>query len=337
MSPIAGYTRFRKHQLGKQSVIGTAVAATRVFPYRGAIVFDPHWTEPDVDVGSIDPVLAPYKMASDTTSSLTGPLCYDDISRILAANVMGGTTPTGGPAYTHTFTAASLTATNLDMWSDEWGDDDTGDWVQAYGGIISRFQFGFGPELGPWDVTMDWMYAGLNRPVTPTAGLSVGSNPSWVYGRDTGIYINSTGGAIGTTRIADAVHALSGTITNTIDNKRFANGSNDGFATVAWALAKREISIDITFAKSATVIAETANWLNNTPVDRYLEIRSTSPDIITGSTPYSNSMKLAGNWYTRTDGEQGGNSTVTLSLRGRYDAGLAYAFKDVVVNSKSTV
>jgi hypothetical protein len=334
--PIAGYTRFRKHQLGKQTVIGTPVAATRVFPFRGAIVHDPHWTEPDVDVGSIDPVMAPYKMASDTTSSQSGPLCYDDISRILSASVIGGTSPTGGPAYTHTFTAASLTATNLDHYTDEWGDDDTTDWVQAYGGIISRLQWGFGEALGPWDVTMDWLYAGRNT-VTPTAGLAVSSNPIWVYGRDTGIYINSTGGTIGTTRIADAIHSLQQTITLTVDNKRFANGSNDGFATVAWGIARREIVTDITFAKSSTVVAETAKWLADDPVDRYLEVRSTSPTMVTGSTPYSNSIKLAGNWFTRTDGEQGNNSTVTLSLHSRYDAGLAYVFKDVCINSRSAV
>ena len=334
--PIQGFTRFRKHQLGKQSVIGTPAAADRVFPFRGAITFDPHWTEPDVDAGSIDPLMAPYKMASDTAASLSGPLCYDDISRILAATVIGGTSPSGGPAYTHTFTAASLTSTALDMFTDEWGDDVTSDGVQAYGGVISRLQWGFGENLGPWDVTMDWVYAGMNRPVTPTGGLSVGSNPIWVYGRDTGIYINSTSGTIGSTKIADAVHSLQQTLTNSIDHKRYANGSNDGFAVVGWGVTKREITTDITFAKTTAVIAEVANWLANDPVDRYLEIRTTSPTLV-GGVPYSNSIKLAGNWFTRSDGEQGGNSTIVLSLRGRYDAGLAYAFKDVVVNSKSSV
>src|SRR3989337_4373364 len=107
--PIQGFTRFRKHQIGKQTTIGTAVAATRVFPYRGNLVIDPHWTDPDVDVGSIDPTLPPFRTAIDVTTSLTGPLIYAEIPTILAAAVRGGASPTRAPAETGNFPGASLT------------------------------------------------------------------------------------------------------------------------------------------------------------------------------------------------------------------------------------
>ena len=334
--PIQGFTRFRKHQIGKQTTIGTAVAATRVFPYRGNLVIDPHWTDPDVDVGSIDPILPPFRTAIDVTTSLTGPLIYDEIPTMLAAAVRGGVSPTGAPAKTWNFTALSLTATTQDFFTDEWGDDVTADGAQAFGGIISRLQWGFGPDMGPWDVTMDWMYAGVNRPVSPTGGLSVGSNPIFVYGTDTAFYIDDTAGTIGTTKITDAVHAFTQTITNTIDKKQFANGSNPSgrFGTHGWGLSAREIVTEITFAKTSDSIAETADWLNANAVNRFIEIRNISPTIITGSTPYSQNIRIAGRWYTRTDAEQGGNTTIVLGCRAFYEgATLLYAFRDEVVNT----
>ena len=62
-----GFTRFRKIQVAKQTVIQTAVAATRVLPYRSLVVYNPNRTDPDIDVGSLDPVLAPYMLAPEVT------------------------------------------------------------------------------------------------------------------------------------------------------------------------------------------------------------------------------------------------------------------------------
>ncbi len=74
-----GNTRFRKHQIGIQTLLNTAVPATYVEPYRGAITFNPNTTDPDVDVGSIDPALDPYRMAQNVACAKTGPLAYDPL------------------------------------------------------------------------------------------------------------------------------------------------------------------------------------------------------------------------------------------------------------------
>ena len=134
--PIQGFVRFRKHQMGKQSAIGTPVAATRIFPYRGNLGINLNWTDPDVDVGSIDPVLAPYRSGSEITESLTGPLQYNDIPTFFAAGLIGGVSPTGGgSAKTWTHTAQSTSSTTFDYFTDEWGDDVTADGAQAFGHI----------------------------------------------------------------------------------------------------------------------------------------------------------------------------------------------------------
>ena len=52
--------------------------------------------------------------------------------------------------------------------------------------------------------------------------------------------------------------------------------------------------------------------------------------------PYSCTQTLSGTWRTRSDGEIGGNTVVELSLTGRYDSILGYAYRSVVVNTLST-
>lgn len=340
--PIQGFTRFRKHQMGKQSSFGTPVAATRIFPYRGNLNIILNWTDPDVDVGSIDLVLPPFRKGTEVTESLTGPLQYNDIPTMLGAGMIGGVSPTGGgAAKTWTFTAQSTSSTDFDDFTDEWCDDVQTDGSQAFGGNIERIQWGFGPDMGEWQATTDWRFANVNRVVAQTGGLSASSNSGvFVFGTDTSFWIDSTSGGIGTTQIVDAVHGMQQTITNTFDQKRFANGSNavGRFGISGFALTSRTINTEITFAKTTESIAEVANWFNASAQDRFLEIRNISPSIITGSTPFSFNIKTAGRWYTRTDGEEGGNSTIILGCNSFYDAtGLTYAYRGTVVNTRSAM
>ena len=127
MSPIVGYTRFRRHQLGLQTVLNTGVAATRRLGVRGVPDINPNWTDQDeVDTGSIDTVLAPYRVGSDLTLPLAfNPLNFNDIPLIMSAGVIGGQTAAaiGGGGYTWTHAADSLAATTLDYFTDEFADD----------------------------------------------------------------------------------------------------------------------------------------------------------------------------------------------------------------------
>jgi hypothetical protein len=155
------------------------------------------------------------------------------------------------------------------------------------------------------------------------------------------LFLNSTAGTIGTTQISDALHSAKVTITNTIDRKRFANGSNTRFAVSAFYLGERTIEAEFTFAKADAIVgltnSELRNFLNATPVTRYVELVATSTEIITGSTPYSWSLRLPLTWRTKGEGEMNANTTVTLTGTGRYDSGLGYALRSSVVNSNATL
>src|SRR5688572_32879266 len=99
MAPIQGFTRNRFHNFGKQTVINTPVTATRRIAFRGVPDINPNWTEQDdVDTGSIDPALPPYRVGSDITMPLAASLTYHHIPLLMAAGVRGGVSPTGGGA-----------------------------------------------------------------------------------------------------------------------------------------------------------------------------------------------------------------------------------------------
>src|SRR5664279_1957582 len=106
VAALPGNVRLRAFQLGKQTAFGTPVVATRRLGLTYAPTVDPHWTFPTSDTGTLDPALPPYRMATDVTGSLTGPLAYDDAPYLYGALVKGGVTPA---ANLWTYTAASLT------------------------------------------------------------------------------------------------------------------------------------------------------------------------------------------------------------------------------------
>lgn len=342
--PIAGFTRFRQWAFSAaQSAHGTAATPSGAFPWRGTPEVDPHWTDiDDVDLGSIDPVLSPYRTHTDITATLEGVLDYNSISLLMNGGVRGGVTGSAsGAAITWTHQALSLSATTLDEFSASWGDDFAQDDMRFRDGVIEELTFTMPDDLGPWRVSSQW-YFGYVDPHVTKPSVTLGSNLPLVFGADTVLNINNTAGTIGTTQVTDALHSATVTITNEIDKKRFANGSNSRFAVAGYGLAGREITAEFTFAKTAAIAgfastSELRDFLSADPVSNYLELVATSRSIITGSTPYSWSQRFHGTWREKSDGEMGGNSTVTLVFKGQYDSTLGYIYRSSVVNANATL
>ena len=74
LTPIAGVTRLRALQFGKESTFKTQVAATRRMPWSANPNVDPHWTFPTADTGTLDQASAPYRTAEDITIQTIGQL-----------------------------------------------------------------------------------------------------------------------------------------------------------------------------------------------------------------------------------------------------------------------
>jgi hypothetical protein len=333
---VSGLQRLRSHRLGFQSSFASNTAATKVLPYRGAIVIDPQLTDPDVDVGSLDPILAPFAGAANFTGTWEGKLAYNDAPDLWAGLLKGGVAPVGATAKTHTFQAASLTQDTFPYFTDYWGDDVLTDWIIGGSGIINGLTLGFDEDLGAWDVNADLLFARAQFG-GPTGGLTVDSSPTWVYGADTEVFLDATTGAIGTTKLVDSVHRASIAVTPNNDPKRFANGSNTRFQLSNYGRGAREIEITLGVAKTAATIAERQRIDDAPPAERYIELRSTAPEIITGSTPYSQSVRCPVRLISATDVEFGENNTgYEFTYRARYNSVLAYAIKVVTVTTNAT-
>ena len=333
---VSGLQRLRKHQVGVQTSFGSNTSATRVLPYRGAIEINPNLELPDVDVGSLDPILAPFAGAAEYTGTWEGKLAYDDLPYLWAGIIKGGVVPTGGgTAKTAVFQAASLTQDAFAYLTDQWGDDVTDDWIHGGGGIIDELTLGFDESLGAWDVDASLIYSRASFG-GPTGGLTVDSDPAWVYGTDTEVFVDTAFGSIGTTKWEDAIHGAEVRVVANNDPKRFANGSNTRFQITNFSRGEREIEIVLRTAKTAATTAERQTIDDAPPPARFIELRTTSPEIITGSTPYSQSIRTPARLMSVTDAEFGDNNTgYEFTYRARYDSDLGYAIRVVTVTTIS--
>ena len=336
---IQGFTRLRKSQIGKQTVIGTAVAATRRLPWRGIIEVNPNRTDPDVDTGTLDPAIIPYPMARDVTWNPAAPLTYDDLPYRLSAALKGGVTPTGSAAagYTWTYAAASTSADAFEYYTVETADDTAAtDGIRGSGGVVNSFSEEMPEDLGPWTFSDEWIFANADLAQDITAALSVDETPAYVFGADTELWVDANAAGIGTTWWTDALHSAQLTISNNLDQKRFANGanaSNSRFRLSGYGRGAREIELVLTVAKTAATMAEAAT-LDDDPVpQRFIQLTSTSTQAAGATTKYSYRRRGCFTLRSRAEGEIGGNATIVLTYRAMYNATLGYGFQAVVVNA----
>jgi hypothetical protein len=313
---------------------------------------NPNWTTADVSTGTLHKAVLPYRVRGDYTGTSSGELTYDDAPVLHNGVLKANNAPTGGgAAKTWTFQPASTGSPDpLGFFTFEYGDDvgdpspeTPSDWYQLVGGLVETTTITGPDNMGPLTHNATWRFGkaaatfSTAYPVSgtvPTAGLSVDTTPSYIEMGDAELFIDNAYTGIGTTKISDAVHSLELTITNNYDLKAFANGSNTKYQIHAIGRGEQEITLQVQFAKSTGIVgtsSETDDWFGSTAVERFVELRFTRNEMITGSTPYSLSIRLPMVWDTRAEGEIGGNTTITLTGHAIYDANLGYAIRAVDV------
>lgn len=336
LTPLPGNVRFRALQLGIQSALGTPVAATRRVPWRFTPTIDPHWTTPDVDTGTLDPAQAPYRTAIDVTGQATGPLAANDAQLLWALLLKGGVTPTVTSGRdTWQFSPSSTVQDPFEIATGEWGDE-TPDVFQMEGGVLDSLTLQFPQDLGPIQITGAMRFASVVYPGTLTGGIGVDLNPTWLYGADTRLYIDDAAGSIGISPILNSMHDASITINNNIDVKRFSNGSNTRFNAAGYGRGARLMETTFTLAKSTAALAEVAKWLNATAQQRFLALDTTGP-IISGGVPYSQRIRWAGYWFTRSESAVNSNSAAQLVCRGVYNSALTAPIDVRLINTAATL
>jgi hypothetical protein len=347
--PVQGLVKLRRHLFGRQSAFGNVEPATRAYPFGGVPDVNLNWEDPAGDFGSIDPIAPPTRGAPDIGASLTAErVNYNDLPLMLCAMFGGGETPTGGgTAKTWTHTPASLTADDFDYFSYEFGDDVVTDWYQLRDGILTDLEI-TGTDQGPLSGSMTWLFthaSSTGSTDSPVEGsvpgaATVDSAAVPVYLKDGSIFIDSTPGALGSTQILDALHSFRLHITQEVDQKRFANGSQE-FEINGFGRGARMIELEATYAKTADTVgvgSESDAWMSDIAVDRFIRLyfESTafaqtagSPDI-----PYSWTVDMPARYYTRTEGDIGGNTTVVLTAHAFLETvTLDQVFESTLVNT----
>jgi hypothetical protein len=348
--PIQGFTRLRKHLFGRQAEFGTKVASTRAYPFRGTPTPDLNWTDPEIDTGSLDLVAAPYPGAPDLTAPLDAPsLDYNSLPILHSAFFGGAVDPTGGgTAQTWTYEPASLTAEEFDPYSYEFGDDVLPDWYQFGDGVLESWEV-TGPEgLGVLTVSASWRFGSVSStgstdyPVSgtvPTPDLVVDPNAALVFLKDCAIYIASDPDDLSTSQIEDALHTFALRFSQELDQKRFANG-DQSFDIDAYGRGARTIELECTFAKTDDTVgtgSESDAWMSDAAVTRYVRLVFTSTVVAEEGAPdvfYSWAVTMPMRYYTREEGEIGGNTTIVLTGKAFFDPiDFEKVFQSIIVNT----
>jgi len=345
--PVQGLVKLRKHQFGKQASLGTKVTAKRAYPFSGVPSVDLTWTDPEVDAGSIDPTAPPYRGAGEFTASLDDPaLKYNNLPLMFGAALAETASPTTtGDSEAWVWTPSSLTSEDRDVYTYEFGDDVLTDWYQLGDGLLETLEItGTRDPDGPLTASMSWRFGtasstgSTDSPVTgtvPTPDLTVALNDIMVYLKDASIYIASDPDDLATSKISDALHAFALRITNEYDLKRYANGDQT-FDIDAYGLASRMIELEATWAKTADTVgtgSESDAWFSDSAVNRYIQMIFISTELAHTAIPYRWDFTLPARYYTREEGEAGGNTVIVLNAHAFYDADdLEQVFTTNVIN-----
>jgi hypothetical protein len=346
--PVRGLVRLRKHQFGRQQDWNTKVAATRAYPFKGVPEHDLNWVDPDVDAGSLDPTVAPHREAPNLSASLNYPqLGYNDLPLLLCGFFGGQVSPTGGgTALTWAHNPSSTELDTLDPFTYEFGDDALDDWFQDGDGVVESFDITIPTGLTALTVDSTWKFGSVSStgstdsPVdgtVPTPDLNVDTNPAIVYGKDLAIYIADATAGLSGGQIIDALHSGVMHFSGDLDEKRYANGTQT-FDVEEFVRSSRAISFELTFAKTEDIVgmdSESDHWMADQAVDRYIRFVFTSTAVAeTPSTFYSWTVTAPCRYYTRTEGDEGGNSTVVLTGHAFFDPeDLDGVFTSTLVNT----
>lgn len=348
---VAGLVRLRKHQFGRQSALGTKVAAKRAYAFKGVPDNNLNWTDPDVDTGSIVVTASPHREAPDLTAALTVPsLDYNHLPLIFSGFFGGAVNATGGGAAKTWAWDPSAVAPldDFDRYTYEFGDDVVTDWFQFGDSIIVDWEI-TGPEgLGVCTASMTWRNGSIassgstdspDSPAVPTAGLNVPVEEVKVYLKDAAIYIADDPYALESSQISDALHTFTVRGSQEIDLKRWANG-DQSFDIDDYGRGAVNIELECSFAKTSDIVgigSESDKWMSDNAVNRYARVEFTSVAKAQAGIPYQFAFEMPMRYYTRTEGESGGNTLVVLTGHAFNDpADFGGYFRPTVVNTLAT-
>lgn len=330
-----GSKQLRKLQLGKESVAGTAVAATTIWRGQGTIE--------DTLVTNFVPEQVGLIMPTDrmNISALGAKLKFDSIVGTFeqlphlfeagVKKVTSGTSDGVGSGKIYTYPIPTTAIPTIQTYTIEGGDD----------AGAERMEYAFtskitieGKAKEELKVSAEWM----GRQVAVNAFTGALSLPTVedILTSKGKVYLDASGGSFGSTQYQATITDFSLEYT-TGWVPRFTIDGNLYF-TVA-RLTKPEVKLSITMEHVANAITEKANW--RTKVARLIRLEFAGAALGTPGTAYSTKIfriDLAGRW-DKFDAlsDQDGNDIVVGKFTGGYSATAGTAGQFVIVNEVATL
>jgi hypothetical protein len=350
---VLGKVRLRRHLFGRQASIGTAVPAVRAYPFNGTPTPNLNWIESEYDAGSLYPVVPRSKGIPDLNFTLNAPtLSYNDLPLMFASFFGNAETPTPtGDAQAWDWTPDGLGTEDFDAFCYEFGDDADGtsgkpnDWEQYIDGIATSVTID-SPEQGGGVLNAslglkfsDLKYAGSTdiAPVTTIPSITdrPDTQPVRVYAKDCSVYLDTDASDIGGTQLMSTVHKFNLALTQEVDEKRWADGTQS-FAVEEYGRGATRINLAVTGAKSddwVGVGSESDAWSADEQIARYYRFVFEATVDADPGTPYSWEFSMPARYFQREHGEIGNNSVIILTAEAFLDETLDYPFSTQVVNT----
>ena len=309
----------RKLQLGKQTVWGTAVAATAVLRNieDAEVVFETG-AEMIGELGFNVPGVALLKRRQ-SSGSFEMLASYEQILYVLHG-LMGTVSPTGSGPYTWTYTLPASTAVTPQIYTLEYGM--SGAEYRLADVLISKAKFS--TEAGePLKVESDFIAGGIPSPLSMTS-LSV-TSVNTINSVGASVYLDALDGTPGTT-------ALQGTLISfelEVDPKRHIKIFVDdatGYGDDAWDVSG---SLMLEFNSAGkSIVDQVLSDLKQGLV----EVKFTS-----GTNIVRLQFGFTATGEVTLFSDRDGNATAELSFNGTYSSSLGSALKAIVTNSVSTL
>ena len=329
----------QKIQLGRETVAGTAVAATAVWRGVGGMLKDDREvTMVEERVGYAQPILRSYigKVTGSLSMEAT-PATFEQLPHILEAGIKTvgtGAADGAGSGKIYAYTAPTTAVNTIKTYTIETGDNTQVE-EMAYC-FVEKFTIG-GKRGEAVMMEADW----IGREVansTFTGSLAVPTVDEIITGAGQ-LFIDANSGTIGTTAITGTLLEWELSVTTGWRGKWTVDAGQLYFNFHYFDLDSYEAELSMTFEHDATLVAEKAFLRSNT--SRLIRIKLTGPATATAGTAHSAKTLMLDmpTIYTEFDAldSEDGNGIVKITGTVGYDPTDGTGLAITVVNELSAI
>lgn len=334
---------YHKLQLGQQSAVGTAVAATTVFPVDAGFTgfeLDRASESADEDFGSSSREMAGRGSTGIrwATASLPFVARFQDFMHLQQMHFDTATTAGAGP-YTHTTIfddSGALLSTALKTYTVQYGvSGSTQDEWRATGVLASDLELGFDALSAPgnsmWKGTASLI--ALNRePSTMTAAQTAPTTLETMEGHRTTIADGATSTAFGSLAALAGLRQFS--LRSGLNATGRAYGGSADIATAIGQSGKGTVEFDALIAIAAgakTSLIDIYEVAGEVPTERRLRVT------VTGTSPATATLDFRTRFTALNIGTDNGERLYAVNGVFVYDSTLASRAKWITTNSVATI